>query len=86
MALTKVDNICKICGAEIVPGSAIYITKVNLTTNGRTGPESGMSFGGAYRKTPDGKLRIQHLGSCKPKFCVHEDCFEKLMPAGKKKR
>ena len=91
MALTKVDNICPLCGKEFQPEeSAIYITKVNLTTNGRTGAgDGGMAFGGSYQKTPANKRRIKHLGSCKPRCCVHDACFqEKIAPVlnGKKKK
>jgi len=90
MAITKVDNVCPLCNKEIEPGPAIYITKVNLTDNGRTGPgDGGMSFGGTYKPTPEGKLRIQHLGSSKPRVCVHQGCYEAKIDAilfGKKKK
>ena len=76
MALTKVPDVCPLCKKEIAPGRAIYITKVNLTDNGRSGPgEGGMAFGGSYKATPQGKLRIQHLGSSNPRVCVHEECY-----------
>lgn len=91
MALTKVDEIYPICKKPLVAEeNAIYITKVNLTGNSRTAAgDGGMSFGGAYRKTPKGKLRIKHLGSCKPRCCVHEACFAAKIESilfGKKKK
>lgn len=76
MALTTVQNICQICGKKLEEGPAIYITKVKLTRSGRSSPSDGMSYGGSWRKTPKDKLRIQHLGSSKPKFCVHQECYE----------
>lgn len=80
MALTKVDDICPICNKELEEGTAVYITKVNLTKNGRTGAgDGGMSYGGTYRPTPDGKLRIKYLGSSKPRVCVHETCYEQKL-------
>lgn len=76
MALTKVSDVCPICEKQIEPGAGIYITKVNLTDNGRTGAgDGGMSFGGSWKPTPKGKLRIQHLGSCRPRVCLHEECY-----------
>ena len=54
----------------------------NLTDNGRTGRgDGGMSFGGTYRPTPKGKLRIQYLGSSKPRVCIHQECYEQKVHA-----
>lgn len=76
MALTKVPCICPICEQPLTPEeNAIYITKVNLTSCGRTSAADGMSWGGMYRSTPKDKLRIKHLGSSKPRVCVHEECY-----------
>lgn len=90
MALTTVQDTCQICGEKLEEGSAIYIAKVNLTSDGRSGPgDGGMSFGGSWRRTPEGRLRIQHLGSSKPKLCVHQECFEAKIEkvlTGKKKK
>lgn len=82
MALTKVSDVCPICKEQIEPGAGIYITKVNLTDNGRTGAgDGGMSFGGSWRATPKGKLRIKHLGTCRPRYCLHEACYtQKIEP------
>lgn len=91
MALATVDEICPICKEKIEPGKAIYITKVNLTDTGRSGPgDGGMSYGGSWRATPDGRLRIQYLGSSKPRLCIHQECYEQkiekiLFGKGKKK-
>ena len=90
MALAKVDNVCPICKKEIEPGHAIYITKVSLTDDGRTGPgDGGMSWGGSWRAVPKGKLRIKYLGSSKPRVCMHEECYkdkiEKILFGAKKK-
>ena len=90
MALTKVDCICPICKKALAPEeNAIYITKVNLTSNGRTSAgDGGMSFGGVFRKTPKDKLRIRYLGSSKPRVCVHEECYAQKIETilfGKKK-
>lgn len=76
MAQTRVSEICGICKKKINQGSAIYITKVNLVEYGRGGPgDGGMSFGGAYRKNPKGKMRIQYLGTSKPRLCLHIECY-----------
>ena len=77
MALAKVPCVCQICNKPLTPEeNAIYITKVNLTANGRTSSgDGGMSFGGVYRPTPKDKLRIRYLGSSKPRVCVHEECY-----------
>jgi hypothetical protein len=82
MALVKVDDICPLCKKKLAEGHAIYITKVNLTSDGRTGPgDGGMSFGGTYKATPKGKLRIKYLGSSKPRVCIHQECFDKKIAA-----
>ena len=90
MAMAKVDNICPICEKLIEPGIAIYLTKVNLTDSGRSGPgDGGMYWGGAFKHTPPGKLRIQYLGSSKPRVCMHPECYEQKVAAaifGKKKK
>ncbi len=77
MSLRTISEICAICKTVIEPGDAIYITKVTLTKTGRTGPgDGGMSWGGAYRQNPEGKIRVKYLGNCKPKFCIHLECYE----------
>jgi len=90
MASTKVDNFCPICKKEIQPGLTIYITKVNLTDNGRTGSgDGGIPFGGIYKPTPEGKLRIKYLGNSTPRVCVHQECYESKIESilfGKKKK
>lgn len=76
MAQTRVSEICGICNKKINQGSAIYITKVNLVEYGRSGPgDGGMSFGGAYKENPKGKMRIQYLGTSKPRLCLHIECY-----------
>lgn len=90
MALATVDEVCPLCNEKIEPGLAIYITKVNLTDNGRSGPgDGGMSYGGSWRETPQGKLRIKYLGSSKPRTCVHQECYEQKIEKilfGKRKK
>lgn len=76
MALTKVEDKCPICNKKLDKGPAIYITKVNLTKSGRTTPANGMSWGGTHKETPEGKMRIQHLGSSKIRMCLHQECYE----------
>jgi len=78
MAQVKVDDKCYICGKKLKPGLAIYITKVNLTSSGATRPADGMSFGGIFKETPKGKLRLKYLGSSNPRYCIHVECYDKL--------
>ena len=78
MAQAKIEDTCYICGKKLNEGIAIYITKVNLTTTGVTAPESGMAWGGPYKATPKGKLRIKYLGTSKPRYCIHTECYDKL--------
>lgn len=74
MAKTIISDKCLICGQVIEPGQELYLTKANLVKT---------QYGYCNGPLPDGSLRIEHLGSAKPRGGIHLECWEGLMECQK---
>lgn len=77
MAQTKVENKCLKCQFPFKVGEdAVFVGGVRLVDF----PIRNLWWDGSpVRKLPEGKLRIRHLVSCKPRGAFHRVCWNDLM-------
>ena len=80
MALTQVNEHCLLCWKSVDAGTnCTFVGMVQVTKTGRTGiGDGGASWGGAWRKVKEGRLRIKHLPGGKPRGLICPECTEKV--------